>query len=217
MIVVQDVAKIYAGGQGELKALDGIHLHVKSGEFVVVRGPSGSGKTTLLMAIGAMLRPSAGSVRVDGQDLGPMSARQRARFRAETIGFIFQMFHLVPYLNVVDNVALADIRAEDGSARNRARLLLQGLGMDARASHRPCELSAGERQRAAIARALVNNPKVLLADEPTGNLDTENASAVLGYLSDFHRKGGTVVMATHDSEAQCLADRVVVLRGGKIV
>jgi ABC-type lipoprotein export system ATPase subunit len=216
MILLQDIAKIYASGQREVKALDGIHLHVARGEFLVVRGPSGSGKTTLLMTIGAMLRPSAGVVRVDGQDLGSMSARERAQFRAHKIGFIFQMFHLVPYLNVVDNVALAEIRAGNGDARARARELLERLGLDRRASHKPPELSAGERQRTAIARALMNNPKVLLADEPTGNLDAENALAVLRYLSEFHKNGGTLIMATHESEAQSIANRVVFLRDGKI-
>jgi len=217
MILLEDVVKVYASGGRRVTALGGISLHVERGEFLVVRGPSGSGKTTLLMTIGAMLHPSAGSIRIDGQDLNPMSARRRALFRARTIGFVFQMFHLVPYLNVADNVALAEVHGGNGEARTRVRQLLEQLGIEGRALHKPSELSAGERQRTAIARALMNNPKVLLADEPTGNLDAENARVVLGHLSDFHHKGGTVVLATHQLEAHSLASRVVNLREGQLV
>lgn len=217
MILVQDVAKVYASGRRVVRALDGVHLHVERGEFLVVRGPSGSGKTTLLMTIGAMLRPSAGTVSVDGHDLGGMSAGERAQFRARTIGFIFQMFHLVPYLNVAENVALAAVAAGKGGARARASQLLERLGIGGRALHKPSELSAGERQRTAIARALLNSPKILLADEPTGNLDRENALAVLSHLSDFHKSGGTVIMATDEMEAQTLANRVISLQDGRVV
>jgi ABC-type lipoprotein export system ATPase subunit len=169
------------------------------------------------MTIGAMLRPSAGTVSVDGHDFGGMSARERAQFRARTIGFIFQMFHLVPYLNVAENVALAAAAAGNDGAGARASQLLERLGIGGRASHKPSELSAGERQRTAIARALLNSPKILLADEPTSNLDRENTLAVLSHLSDFHKSGGTVIMATDEREAQTLANRVISLRDGRVV
>ena len=217
MVRLQDIVKTYETGRGEVRALDGVELDVRSGEFVVVRGPSGSGKTTLLMTIAAMLRPSAGSVTVDGRNLYQMSGRARAHFRARTIGFIFQMFHLVPYLNVVENVVFAAGAAGTNDARARAAELLDQLAIEGRALHKPAELSAGERQRTAIARALLNHPKLLLADEPTGNLDPESATAVLGYVSEFHKSGGTVILATHQPEAEPLADRVVSLEDGRVV
>ena len=217
MVLLQDVVKTYETSRGEIRALDGVSLHFESGQFVVIRGPSGSGKTTLLLTIAAMLRPTLGTVTVDGRNLHQMTTRERAHFRARTIGFIFQMFHLVPYLNVVENVVLAAGAAGTNGARTRAGELLRQLGMENRALHKPSELSAGERQRTAIARALLNNPKVLLADEPTGNLDRGNATAVLSYLSGFHKRGGTVIVATHETEAESLAEKVVSLVDGRVV
>jgi len=217
VVSLENVTKVYRTGGSEVKALDGIHLQVERGEFLVVRGPSGSGKTTLLMTVAAMLRPTAGTITVDGRDLGRMSDRDRARFRARTTGFIFQMFHLVPYLNVIENVVLGAVTAGSSEARAMASELLRQVGMESRALHKPLELSAGERQRTAIARALMSGPKLLLADEPTGNLDRENAHGVLGHLSDFHKSGGTVIVATHDVEAESLANRVIALGHGRVV
>jgi ABC-type lipoprotein export system ATPase subunit len=217
LIVLKDVTKTYIAGRAEVAALNSVTLQVERGEFVAVRGPSGSGKTTLLMTIAAMLQPTRGSITVDGHDLHVMDARRKAAFRARTIGFVFQMFHLVPYLNVIENVALAAGAIRQGDARAKASDLLRQLGMEGRSLHMPSELSAGERQRTAIARALLNHPKILLADEPTGNLDPENTAAVLSYLSNFQRKGGTVIVATHEPEAELLADRIVSLRGGSVV
>ena len=217
MIVLQDVTKTYFAGRRKIAALNGVTLQVETGEFVAVRGPSGSGKTTLLMTVAAMLQPTTGSVNVDGYRLHEMNPPEKATFRAQTIGFVFQMLHLIPYLNAVENVALAAGAVGQGDARAEARELLTRLGMEERALHMPSELSVGEQQRAAIARALLNHPKILLADEPTGNLDPENAAAVFSCLSDFHGKGGTVLIATHEPEAESLADRIVSLRGGSIV
>jgi ABC-type lipoprotein export system ATPase subunit len=211
VVLIEQVSKTYRKGRREISALDGVDLHVENGEFLIVRGPSGSGKTTLLMTIAAILRPTHGTVTVDGRGLGEMSAREKANFRSSSIGFVFQMFHLVPYLSVLDNVALA------GDDKGRAATLLERLGMTDRASHKPAELSAGERQRTAIARALLNNPKLILADEPTGNLDPDNARTVLSHITDFHNQGGTVVLATHETSAEHLADRVVQLQEGKLV
>ncbi len=215
MVVLENVVKTYRRRRGDVKALSDINLQIEKGEFVVICGPSGSGKTTLLMTIAAMLRPTSGSVCVEQNNLYTMSIRDRAKFRAENIGFIFQMFHLVPYLNVIENVVLAGGVASRDSGAVKANELLKQLGLAERAFHRPSELSAGEKQRTAIARALFNRPKIILADEPTGNLDPDNTASVLGYLSEFHHSGGTVILATHGTEAEQFADRIIHLHNGQ--
>ncbi len=216
MVVLENVVKTYRRRRGDVKALSDINLQIEKGEFVVVCGPSGSGKTTLLMTVAAMLRPTSGSVCVEQNNLYTMSIRDRAKFRAENIGFVFQMFHLVPYLNIIENVALAGGVASQSGGAVKANELLKQLGLAERAFHRPSELSAGEKQRAAIARALFNRPKIILADEPTGNLDPDNAASVIGYLSEFHHSGGTVILATHGTEAEQFADRIIHLNNGSI-
>lgn len=216
MVVLENVVKTYRRRRGDVKALSDINLRIEKGEFVVICGPSGSGKTTLLMTIAAMLRPTSGSVCVGQNNLYTMSIRDRAKFRAENIGFVFQMFHLVPYLNIIENVALAGGVTSQSSGAVKANELLKQLGLAERAFHRPSELSAGEKQRAAIARALFNRPKIILADEPTGNLDPDNAASVIGYLSEFHHSGGTVILATHGTEAEQFADRIIHLHNGSI-
>ncbi len=231
MVRLEKVAKTYQTHRGVCKALDEVTLSIEKGWFVVICGPSGSGKTTLLMTIAAMLRPSSGIVSIEGHNLYAQTAQARARFRAQNIGFVFQEFALVPYLNVLENVLLAGATRARGSkfvARRpllvtretsdepRARELIEKLGLTDRVYHKPSQLSAGEKQRTAIARALLNRPKIILADEPTGNLDPDNAAAVLGYLADFHQQGGTVILATHGPAAKEFADRVVYLRSGKI-
>jgi len=216
MVVLENVEKTYQTRGGIVKALRDINLHIEKGRFIAICGPSGSGKTTLLMAIAAMLRPTKGTVRIEQNDLYKMGIRDRARFRAENIGFIFQMFHLIPYLNVIENVILAG--GVIGKSRNaaNARDLLKQLGLESRVFHKPAQLSAGEKQRVAIARALFNRPKIMLADEPTGNLDDENAALVIGHLSEFHRSGGTVILATHQLQARKFASQVIYLRDGTI-
>jgi len=216
MVVLENVEKTYHTRGSIVKALRDISLHIEKGRFIVLCGPSGSGKTTLLMIIAAMLRPTKGRVCVNQNDLYKMSIADRARFRAQNIGFIFQMFHLIPYLNVIENVTLAGGVA--GRSRNtaQARDLLRQLGLEGRVFHKPAQLSAGEKQRVAIARAMFNRPKIILADEPTGNLDPENAASVIEHLSEFHRGGGTVILATHQLQAEKFADRVVYLRDGGI-
>ena len=216
MVVVENILKCYRTRRGDVYALRDVNLRIEKGEFVVLSGPSGSGKTTLLMTIAAMLRPSSGRVRAGGGDVYAMTISERARFRAENIGFVFQMFHLVPYLNIVENVLLAGRVLGRNTGRTAAEDLLRQLGLGERATHKPAELSAGEKQRAAIARALFNQPQIILADEPTGNLDQDNASAVLGHLAEFHGKGGTVILATHGPAAQEFAGRTIRLRGGAI-
>jgi len=216
MITVTDLTKTYQMKKGRVDALVGVNLHIDKGEFVALCGPSGSGKTTLLMTMAAMLRPTGGTVRLGERDIYAMSGRDRAAFRAANIGFVFQMFHLVPYLSVLENVLVAAGAVGQKNRKARVEQLLEQLGMQQRAWHKPAELSAGEKQRAAIARALLNEPKLILADEPTGNLDPKNAAAVLEHLKDFQKSGGTVVVATHGPAAKEFATQTVYLRDGRL-
>ncbi|NIP28322.1 MAG: ATP-binding cassette domain-containing protein [Phycisphaerae bacterium] len=208
--------KTYRTRRGDVAALNDVNVLIEKGEFVVICGSSGSGKTTMLMTIAAMLHPTSGTVSVEQNNLYAMSIQARARFRAENIGFVFQMFHLVPYLNILENILLAGGTVAGNNKNAKALELIEQFGLSGRNHHKPAELSAGEKQRTAIARALLNNPQIILADEPTGNLDTDNATSVLGYLSEFHKAGGTVILATHGSEAERFADRIINLHNGKI-
>jgi len=217
MLQVENVSKTFAGPAGEVRALQAVSLSVAAGEFVAVRGASGSGKSTLLLVCGGLLQGDAGRVVVDGQDVYAMSANRRASFRAGRIGFVFQRFHLVPYLSVSDNVLVASLGVDGTGSRQRAERLLERLGMTDRAEHSPAQLSTGERQRVALARAMLNGPKLLLADEPTGNLDPENGRIVLRCLAEFAEDGGAVLLVTHDAGAAELADRTVLLEKGRLV
>ncbi|REJ70359.1 MAG: ABC transporter ATP-binding protein [Planctomycetota bacterium] len=218
MIQLENVSRTFAAKSGQVTALDSVSLELPERELVMIYGPSGCGKTTLLFAIGGMLRPTSGTVRVVGEDLYAMGSGARADFRARHIGFVFQMFHLVPYLTVLDNVLLSThgTRLAGEDSREAALGLLERLSLGHRVSHRPDQLSTGERQRAAIARATLCRPKVLLADEPTGNLDEENAAEVYRILQDYRDQGGTVLVVTHGSESRQYADRIVEMRAGKI-
>ncbi|MBT4902908.1 MAG: ABC transporter ATP-binding protein [Verrucomicrobia bacterium] len=216
MIRCDEVTKIFRKNGSEVTSLDRFTAEVAEGEFVAVRGPSGCGKTTLLLTLGGMQRPSAGSVQLGGRDLYALSPAERAGLRSSEIGFVFQMFHLVPYLDLLGNVLLACPGKPSAEVRRRAGGLLDELGLAGRASHRPGELSAGERQRLAVARALLNRPKLILADEPTGNLDPENAAEVIRHLAEFHRGGGTVVLVTHGASADTHADRTLRLDQGQL-
>jgi len=217
MIRCDEVTKIFRKNGAEVVSLDRFTAEVAEGEFVAVRGPSGCGKTTLLLTLGGMQRPSAGSVQLGGRDLYALSPSERARLRSSEIGFVFQMFHLVPYLDLLGNVLLACPGKPSDAVRRRAGELMDELGLAKRASHRPGELSAGERQRLAVARALLNRPKLILADEPTGNLDPENAAEVIRHLAEFHRGGGTVVLVTHGAAADAHADRTLRLEQGRVL
>ena len=217
MVNLENVSKIFRTRFGEVKALAEINLKVNEGEFVVVRGPSGCGKSTLLLTIGGMLKATTGNVIVNNNNIYKMDERKRAKFRAENIGFVFQMFHLVPYLNVVENVLLpAGTVRNESLNTSKAKELLKRLHLTERENHKPSEMSAGEIQRAAIARALIIHPKIILADEPTGNLDPENAAEVIGHLEEFHRDGGTVIVVTHGNVADQFADRIIHLQKGRI-
>jgi ABC-type lipoprotein export system ATPase subunit len=209
MLEIRELSKTYRGLAGAVRALNGLSLDVAAGEFVAVQGRSGCGKTTLLLAVGGLLRPDAGRVCVAGQDLYALSEEARARFRAAHIGSVFQQFHLIPYLSALDNVLAAALALKVPDARARAERLLADLGLAERARHVPAELSTGERQRTALARALLHRPQLLLADEPTGNLDRASADTVLDQLAAFANAGGAVLLVTHDPEAAARAPRVV--------
>jgi len=216
MIQLDDVTKIYQTADGPVHALSELTLTIEEGEFVAVRGPSGCGKSTLLTLTGGLGMPTSGRVSVAGEDLGAFSSSARARFRGERIGFVFQMFHLLPYLTVVENVAAAALPGREAAARGRAEELLEQFQLGHRLGHRPGQLSTGECQRVAMARAMVNEPKLILADEPTGNLDADHSTGVLDLLSAFHRDGGTVLLVTHQEQAADYAQRTVLLRNGSI-
>jgi putative ABC transport system ATP-binding protein len=214
-----DVARVYPTGATAVSALDGVSLEVRRGEFVAVMGPSGSGKSTLLNILAGLERPTRGTIAVDGADLSGLDEVALARYRREKVGIIFQAFNLLPRYRVVENVALPLVFA--GIAREqrlaRARRVLDRLGMGPRADHRPSQLSGGELQRTAIARALVTEPSLLLADEPTGNLDSANGESLLALIAELHARGQTVVLVTHDAGIASRAQRIVRMRDGRIV
>jgi len=223
LLQLEKVTKTYTGATAPVSAVTDLSYGMESGQFLALCGPSGCGKSTLLMMAGGMMRPDSGSVRVDGQDLNTLSTEDRARFRAGNIGFVFQQFHLVPYLNVLDNVMTAALgvplssRSGDNDLRSRADALLESFGLTDRAQHVPARLSTGEQQRTALARALLNRPQLVLADEPTGNLDEENSCLVLDALSQFARDGGGILLVTHDLQAASRADVVVRMERGRMV
>lgn len=217
LLELDQVSRRYEGLAGAVNAVQDVSLTVAAGEFVAVCGPSGCGKSTLLLMAGAVLRPDAGRVLLAGVNPYTLSPDERAAFRGRHVGFVFQQFHLVPYLTVLENVLAPVLAHAVPDAQDRARQLLEQFGLRGRLQHVPGELSTGERQRVAMARALLNRPQVLLADEPTGNLDPENAEIALGFLTDFARAGGAVLLVTHDVAAAGRADRIVRLRDGRIV
>jgi putative ABC transport system ATP-binding protein len=210
--------KIYRTGKVDVPALCGVNFEVFPGEFVAVMGPSGCGKSTLLHVIGGLAQATRGHVLVDGNDLAEMSDAERTKLRRHKIGFVFQRFNLLPALNTRGNIALAQHIHGNGFDPHRFAVVANMLGLKERLHHRPAELSGGEQQRVAIARAIINEPKILLADEPTGSLDTRNSELVLGMLRGLNRElGQTIVMITHNPEAAAYADRVVHMRDGVIV
>jgi putative ABC transport system ATP-binding protein len=224
-IQVQDLTKTYRVGEVEVHALRGVNLKIERGEFVAVVGPSGSGKSTLFHILGGLTPPTSGTVLIDGRDLIKMSESDRTRLRKTTVGFVFQKYNLLPTLTGAGNIEIArDIAGKGVAGKNgherdpQFEEILKLLGIASRLQHKPRALSGGEQQRIAIARALVNRPALLLADEPTGNLDSENSTAVLSILQGLNKRlGQTILMITHDPEAAAYADRTVTMRDGRIV
>ena len=219
IIETRDLRKTYIVGKVPVLALRGVNLTVPRGEFLSIIGPSGSGKSTLFHIIGGLTPPSGGEVRVGGEDLAQMSDSDRTRLRKKTVAFVFQKFNLLPNLTARDNIAVArHISGNDGKPDPQFDEILRLLGIAERLDHKPNALSGGEQQRVAIARAVVNKPAILLADEPTGNLDTENSKAVLGVLRDLNeRLGQTILMITHNPEAAAYGHRTVSMRDGRMV
>jgi ABC-type lipoprotein export system ATPase subunit len=216
---LRDVRRSYRLGDEDVHALAGVTLDLEHGDFAAIIGSSGSGKSTLMHVLGFMDRPTSGAMRFDGEDVTTINETRRAAIRSEKIGFVFQAFNLLPRLNVADNVRLplTYARTRIADARERVAESLERVGMGHRARHRPAQLSGGERQRVAIARALVNRPRLLLADEPTGNLDSANVERVLGLFGELHGAGQTIVLVTHDPAVAARAHRQIRIRDGRII
>jgi putative ABC transport system ATP-binding protein len=211
---------IYRVGKVDVPALRGATLQVESGEYVAIMGPSGCGKSTFLHIVGGMLKPTSGRVMIEGEDLTGMSDAQRTDLRRRKIGFVFQRFNLFPTLTAEGNLKLAERIYAGNNNQDPAqrRAVLRVLGLEDKMDHKPLELSGGEQQRVAIARAVINRPAIILADEPTGNLDTENSEVVLNVMRQLNREfGQTIIMITHNSEAAARADRVIEMRDGHVV
>jgi putative ABC transport system ATP-binding protein len=218
MVNLQGIARRYRVGGQNVDALAGIDLTVPAGQFVAIVGPSGSGKSTLLNILGCLDRPSGGRYELDGTDVSTFDDERASDFRNRRIGFVFQSFHLLPRLSVLENVLLPRrfLREPAPDIENRAHALLERIGLGQRKDHRPEQLSGGQMQRVAIARALLMKPTLLLADEPTGNLDSRSAADVLGMIDEVHAQGQTVVLVTHDHDVAAHAQRRVQVRDGKI-
>jgi putative ABC transport system ATP-binding protein len=218
LIQLTQASKTYQMGEVKVTALQDADLKIKSGESIIILGPSGSGKSTMMNLIGCLDTPSKGKVFLDGKNISKMSESQLAILRGKKIGFIFQTFNLIPNLTATENVALPiEIQGVDSHrAKKRATELLKQVGLKSRASHRPAQMSGGERQRVAIARALANDPDVILADEPTGNLDSKTGKKIMEVLEDLHKKGKTIIIVTHDKSLKRPNTRIVQLKDGKI-
>jgi putative ABC transport system ATP-binding protein len=218
MIELREVSKTVTSGTQPLTILHPLTLEIRRGQFVAVVGPSGSGKSTLLGLIAGLDAPTSGDVLIDGVNITQLTEDALAKLRGDKVGFVFQFFHLIPSLTAHENVSVPMEIAGAADARSRARALLDGVGLSGRAHHYPSQLSGGEQQRVALARALANDPPIVLADEPTGNLDSTNGRHIMDLLQDIHRsRGTTIVLVTHDAELAAFADTRVVLRDGRVV
>jgi len=217
VIRLQDITKVYPMGKRELTVLRGINLYIEQGELVAIMGPSGSGKTTVLNLIGCLDKPTSGSYYLEDKEVSRLSSGELAQVRAQKVGFVFQTFNLLPRLSALANVELG-LRYCGGSDRHRAMAALDKVGLSDRANHRPTELSGGEQQRVAIARALVKDPPLILADEPTGNLDSQSGEEIISILTTLHSEQGiTLVVVTHDSSIAQQCQRIIHLKDGQVM
>src|SRR5712664_1991308 len=218
LVELRNVSKIYHLGGEEIRALDNVSLDIETGEFISIIGPSGSGKSTLVHILGCLDSPTSGTIKLDGTMIHDSSPRELARIRNRKIGFVFQFFNLLPKLNVLQNVELPMVYSglSAGERRERAMRALKLVELENRAKHRPMQLSGGQQQRAAIARALVNDPKIVFADEPTGNLDSHTGEAILTLFRKLSQEGRTIVLVTHDPEIAAVTPRRIEIRDGKI-
>ena len=219
VLVTRDLKRSFTQGEITIEVLRGVDLAINPGEIVALLGPSGSGKSTLLQAVGLLEGGFNGSIRLNGEEAAVLDDDGRTRLRRDLLGFVYQFHHLLPEFNAVENVVLPQLvrGAEPEVARNRAQQLLSALGLSERLDHRPSKLSGGEQQRVAVARALVGKPSILLADEPTGNLDSRNGEAVMGLLGDLHKAGASICMVTHDPRYAEFADRKIFMFDGRVV
>jgi len=219
IVKAEDLVKIYRMGKVDVRALDGVSLEIRDGEFLAIMGPSGSGKSTLMNLIGCLDKPTSGRLFLNGAEVTRFSDRRLARIRGEMIGFVFQTFNLIPRVSALHNVMLPmsfTRKIPKGERMRRAIRLLERVGLAERVRHMPSELSGGERQRVAIARALANDPKIILADEPTGNLDTKTGRSILELFRELNDEGCTVVVVTHDPDVASYAERIIHLVDGRI-
>ncbi|EGR4131482.1 ABC transporter ATP-binding protein [Vibrio cholerae] len=219
LVELQQICKHYTSGQNVVKALDGVDLTIRHGEFLAILGPSGSGKSTLMNVLGCLDKPTAGRYQLDGHPVDSLSTQQLAAIRNQKISFVFQSFNLLEYASALDNVALplvyAGVKAKD--RRRRATELLTRVGLADRLDHKPNQLSGGQKQRVAIARALINQPQILLADEPTGALDSKSGAEIEALFNELHREGRTIIVVTHDNELAKRTKRIVTIRDGQVV
>lgn len=219
MLALSNIKKTFQNGEEVVTALDDVSIEINENEFVAIMGSSGSGKSTLMNVLGCLDTPNSGIYKLDGQDVASMSDDELSRVRNQHIGFIFQTFHLLSKLDVVGNVKLPlrYTNTEDTEADTRALALIERVGLSHRKYHKPYEMSGGQRQRVAIARALINKPTVILADEPTGNLDSKTSNEIMALLTELHKQGQTIVMVTHEDEIAAFAQRVIVMKDGKVI
>jgi len=217
MIKIENITKVYQMGETEVRALDGVSLKIADGEWIAITGPSGSGKSTLMAILGCLDSPTSGSYQLDGIDVAKMSDDQLATVRNQKIGFVFQQFNLLARTSALENVALPLLYASGNHQRDRAQAALKAVGLGDRIGHRPNELSGGQQQRVAIARALVTEPSIVLADEPTGNLDSKTGKEIMQLFAELHRtRGITVIFVTHDPSIAANAQRVIHIQDGQI-
>ncbi|MGM0531261.1 MAG: ABC transporter ATP-binding protein [Bacteroidota bacterium] len=217
MLIFNNINKTFHVKQETVEALKNISFELEEGTFLTVNGPSGCGKTTLLLIAGSLLHPTSGNVTIDGQDPYKMDNAQRNKLRANTLGFVFQQFHLIPYLSVRENIVSPALATGNHGSSDRAQQLAEHFGLAGRMDHYPYQMSMGEKQRTALARALFNRPQIILADEPTGNLDEDNAHIIFSYLQEYTREGGSVLLVSHDSKAAQYSTRVLNMKDGKIL
>lgn len=218
MINIQNVSKVYKkSGENEVRALNDVSLEIKKGDFVAIVGPSGSGKSTMMNILGLLDKPNSGTYHLDNKEVSKLSVNELAKLRNSKIGFVFQMFHLLPRTNAKENVELPLIYSDKTNIKGLAKDALTAVGLEDRMTHFPSEMSGGQQQRVAIARALINDPEIILADEPTGNLDSKAGSEILNIFQELNKKGRTIIFITHDRNSAKYANRIINIVDGKIV